>query len=252
MKLRSARSCPAPDPEERRFVAGLPRSFSLTILTDPLRLPGGQFEFVLMLFGDDVAGKCDEGACCICQPLRAGVGNHIGRSRSRGHVDRRFHNRQWKPRRIRRRITFVLNGDGTISADLISTLAGAFQGFGFDSVEFGLTESNFAPTTPDNPFGWTDLYGVHASGFLCSSCGTSETWTIGTPGEFTSVFQALGGNNASTDFYLLSQTGDEWGANVSSVPEGSTWGMMLLGFAGLGFAGYRRARAGRSAPVVAR
>jgi hypothetical protein len=149
-------------------------------------------------------------------------------------------------------ITFVLNGDGTISADLISTLAGAFEGFGFDSVEPNLTESNFAPTTPDNPFGWIDLYGGHASGFACSSCGTSETWTVGTPGEFTSVFQALGGNNASTDFYLLSQTGDEWGANVSSVPEGSTWGMMLLGFAGLGFAGYRRARAGRSAPVVAR
>ena len=29
-----------------------------------------------------------------------------------------------------------------------------------------------------------------------------------------------------------------------SVPEPSTWGMMLLGFAGLGFAGYRRARSG--------
>jgi PEP-CTERM motif len=30
----------------------------------------------------------------------------------------------------------------------------------------------------------------------------------------------------------------------SAVPEPSTWAMMLLGFAGLGFAGYRRARAG--------
>jgi hypothetical protein len=29
-----------------------------------------------------------------------------------------------------------------------------------------------------------------------------------------------------------------------AVPERSTWGMMLLGFAGLGFAGYRRARKG--------
>jgi unsaturated chondroitin disaccharide hydrolase len=32
----------------------------------------------------------------------------------------------------------------------------------------------------------------------------------------------------------------------SPVPEPSTWAMMLLGFAGLGFAGYRRARAGRA------
>lgn len=151
-------------------------------------------------------------------------------------------------------VTFVLNGDGTISADLISTLAGAFQGFGFDSAQIDLAESNFAPTAPDNTVGWDDLYGYHPSGFLCTSCGTSETWTIGTPGEFTSVFQALGGNTASTDFFLFSQAGDQWGANVSSVPvpEGSTWGMMLLGFAGLGFAGYRRARAGRSAPALAR
>jgi unsaturated chondroitin disaccharide hydrolase len=31
----------------------------------------------------------------------------------------------------------------------------------------------------------------------------------------------------------------------TTVPEPSTWAMMLLGFAGVGFAGYRRARAGR-------
>jgi len=31
-----------------------------------------------------------------------------------------------------------------------------------------------------------------------------------------------------------------------AVPEASTWAMMLLGFAGLGYAGYRRARAGRA------
>jgi hypothetical protein len=31
--------------------------------------------------------------------------------------------------------------------------------------------------------------------------------------------------------------------SISIVPEPSTWAMMLLGFAALGFAGYRRARA---------
>jgi hypothetical protein len=30
--------------------------------------------------------------------------------------------------------------------------------------------------------------------------------------------------------------------NASLVPEPSTWAMMLLGFAGLGFVGYRRQR----------
>ncbi len=33
---------------------------------------------------------------------------------------------------------------------------------------------------------------------------------------------------------------------TASVPEASTWAMMLLGFSGLGFAGYRRARAGHA------
>ena len=139
-----------------------------------------------------------------------------------------------------------------ISADLISTLAGAFQGFGFDSIPINLPESNFAPTTPDNTFGWFDDYGFHHSGFGCSGCGTSETWTIGTPGEFTSVWQALGGGNASTDFFLYGQNGDEWGANaVSSVPEASTWMMMLFGFSGLGFAARLRASARRSAQTAA-
>ena len=35
--------------------------------------------------------------------------------------------------------------------------------------------------------------------------------------------------------------------NGTLVPEPSTWAMMLLGFAGLGFAGYRQARKARPA-----
>ena len=37
-----------------------------------------------------------------------------------------------------------------------------------------------------------------------------------------------------------------WVLYSPTVPEPSTWAMMLVGFAGLGFAGYRRARAGRT------
>jgi hypothetical protein len=36
----------------------------------------------------------------------------------------------------------------------------------------------------------------------------------------------------------------------AAVPELSTWAMMLLGLAGLGFAGYRRARAGHATPAA--
>ena len=38
---------------------------------------------------------------------------------------------------------------------------------------------------------------------------------------------------------------------VGGVPEPSTWAMMLLGFAGLGFAGYRKAKSGQTSPLVA-
>jgi hypothetical protein len=47
------------------------------------------------------------------------------------------------------------------------------------------------------------------------------------------------------------------GANVllykeftATVPEPSTWAMLLLGFAGLGFAGYRKAQGGRITPLA--
>jgi hypothetical protein len=40
------------------------------------------------------------------------------------------------------------------------------------------------------------------------------------------------------------------GVPPPSVPEPSTWAMMLIGFAGLGYAGYRRARAGHDTLVA--
>ena len=41
------------------------------------------------------------------------------------------------------------------------------------------------------------------------------------------------------------------GPGMSTVPEPSTWAMMLIGFAGLGYAGYRRAGAGPAAGAAA-
>ena len=39
----------------------------------------------------------------------------------------------------------------------------------------------------------------------------------------------------------------ESGDVIASTPEPATWAMMIIGFAGLGFAGYRKARTGRLA-----
>jgi hypothetical protein len=66
------------------------------------------------------------------------------------------------------------------------------------------------------------------AGSICAqSCGA----TVFLPDNINSVGQAL---NWSENFVGVPM--------VAPVPELSTWAMMLLGFGGLGFAGYRRAR----------
>jgi hypothetical protein len=55
---------------------------------------------------------------------------------------------------------------------------------------------------------------------------------------------ALNGDIANGDKYFAV------GGTLNAVPEPSTWALMLLGFAGLGFAGYRRAKKSRT-PVAA-
>ncbi len=44
----------------------------------------------------------------------------------------------------------------------------------------------------------------------------------------------MSGEDVALDFNLV--------GNVAAAPEVSTWAMMLLGFAGLGFVGYRSSR----------
>ncbi|MGB3583443.1 MAG: PEP-CTERM sorting domain-containing protein [Roseiarcus sp.] len=57
-------------------------------------------------------------------------------------------------------------------------------------------------------------------------------WSLGmTPGVYTWTWGAA-----------LSGEGDSFTLDVVAVPESSTWAMMLLGFGGLGFAGYNASR----------
>ena len=67
--------------------------------------------------------------------------------------------------------------------------------------------------------------------------------------------EALGINDAGQVVgYIGTGLAAQWSPSdpsaASAVPEPSTWAMMLLGFAGLGFAGYRRAKAGRATLVA--
>ena len=142
-------------------------------------------------------------------------------------------------------VTFTLDSNGQISAVLTSTLAGSFFGFAFNSAAINLPESNFSVAV-DNAEGWIDSYGYQPSGFLCTKCGTTETWTIGTAGEFTSVFQALnGGSQSQYDFFLLDDNGNAWAANPGRVPE-----PMTLSLFGVGLAGAAALRRRRKASVA--
>jgi hypothetical protein len=58
----------------------------------------------------------------------------------------------------------------------------------------------------------------------------------------------LSSNNPNGNF-LPGQTGNLNTQQVSGVPELSTWGMMLIGFAGVGFVAYRRAKKATLATV---
>lgn len=140
-------------------------------------------------------------------------------------------------------VTFTLNPDGTVAASLVS-FGNNIEGFGFDSQAVNLPESNFSPPV-SNAFGWQDAFGYHPSGFLAAGTSMTETWTIGNPGDFTSVFQTLGGNTATTDFFLLDTSGTQFGgmAVASSVPEPSSVALFAIAcMTGVGYSRWRRRR----------
>lgn len=94
-----------------------------------------------------------------------------------------------------------------------------------------------------------------------NSRGT-EAWTFASPGTYTLIVSGHSDVDASaSDAYgVLGGASFDWSNAVfqmriwtesdPTIPELSTWTMMLIGFAGLGYASYRKARGARSASVL--
>jgi hypothetical protein len=95
-------------------------------------------------------------------------------------------------------LTLTLNGDGTVGA-IATSFTGPIAGVAIDS-GLHFSESNIT-------FGYseTNWGGIGATGLdgPAVPLALSVSWTIGAPGQFTSVQQLLGGSDSSYDFWMF-------------------------------------------------
>jgi hypothetical protein len=130
------------------------------------------------------------------------------------------------------------------------------------SVTFGTFNFNFGNNVTATASGFTETGTFEAkyggAELPCSTSGTGDTdcvlWTGAptTPTGSTSFSELMSnGDTLTVTFY----NANDWNitpkvsfdvVDAPAVPESSTWAMMMLGFAGLGFAAYR----GRGRPAI--
>jgi PEP-CTERM motif len=147
-------------------------------------------------------------------------------------------------------LSFIAN----VSTTTLSV--GGYQVPSFEQVEFNSVTTGGGPNllggtwtlvpaaSGSITYTFSDGTGVPALDFGAVVAGLYDTYSqtfATTPGatyEYAFEFSNPGGPSG----LLVTTTGSAW-----VIPEPSTWAMMLLGFAGLGYAGYRRARERRAA-----
>lgn len=134
-----------------------------------------------------------------------------------------------------------------------------------DSYSFGadITAADFISLTYDSSardfellhFDTSGLEGVYFQGGLNADGSLNSAGVLNilppfvfpffkaTPGRFE-AFTGITRMDAGSDpiFKLMKTVTSPGGGDTGTVPESSTWAMMLLGFAGLSFACYRKAR----------
>jgi PEP-CTERM motif len=109
---------------------------------------------------------------------------------------------------------------------------------------YGFLYSDGSYTTIDPPgnsiYGLTIPTDINDDGEIVGYYGDGNSnFTLGfilNDGVYTTLY----GGMLSTQPFSVTASGEILGNLFGTVPEPSTWAMMLLGFAGLGFVGYRQ------------
>lgn len=152
-------------------------------------------------------------------------------------------------------IVFSLNADGTIASSLTVTNGNWIQ---IASWSWGASNPATPPVSGTHEgkadlsdISISDAFGTQNAALICTLCETDLSWTIGNPGEFTSVLQAFNcticetvgaaaafepadASTSSVDFVLEDSAGNFWGADAETAPTPEPGSMALLGIGLLG------------------
>ena len=136
--------------------------------------------------------------------------------------------------------TFTLAGNARVTGDV------AFVGFDFSDADLGNNDNGYVKLIRAGGGTVTAFYSdINTVGSLGETPWTSFSAIVG-PGTYTLQFGVENANDNILSSLILADN-----ISVAAVPEPSTWALLLLGFAGVGFASYRRTRKGAASLVTA-
>jgi hypothetical protein len=134
----------------------------------------------------------------------------------------------------------------------VTNITGTLSGVVNDTINGFIADSSFpSPVSlPDGAFIYDNVF-YPGQDSLVDQFGVVFT-TAGNPGGYWNLWSGAPGDyslyesNLAGDYPIAISGGS---LDPHAVPEPSTWAMMLIGLAGVGFAAYRRGRKDRLAPT---
>ena len=144
------------------------------------------------------------------------------------------------------------------TTNVTNSAPGDFENVGTETVSIGggtaVTFTDLTQvfsTQSVSTVGFEDLVLDDILGDIDASFASYDLKTSIGPIVGSSEFDAGSSFPTTGGAFVLTSVGEStFTAATSAIPEPSTWAMMLIGFAGLGYAGYRRARAAHATLVT--